>query len=152
MTAPVMTQEAGGDAAAAAPAAAAAAAADAPPGWSGTVQFPLPSEHGLDPAALPRPDDPRVRLRLVPARALAALRWRGAQPDAARVAAAEAAVRRALAVAGVSPVDPRRRHLWQYDPPFSPPYMRENEVLVEVDPSTLPAGARAAWEAAGGAG
>lgn len=45
----------------------------------------------------------------------------------------DAVLRFVLAQAGVQVKQGARLSLWQYDPPFSPSYMRTNEVLLEVE-------------------
>ncbi|WP_237216460.1 SOUL family heme-binding protein [Falsiroseomonas oryziterrae] len=86
------------------------------------------------PAALrdpPAPLDPRVRIAEVPAETVAVLRFSGV-PDPDRVAEARARLMAALggtpwAAAG-EPVG------WFYDPPWTIPALRRNEVAVAVAP------------------
>lgn len=91
------------------------------------VTFTMPSSYRLD--TLPVPNDDRVLLEEVPAREVAALRFGGRATDEA--------VRRAMAEA-VAWVEGSGRTmvgaptLAQYDPPFAAPWMRRNEILVEL--------------------
>ena len=95
------------------------------------VSFIMPSEYTMD--TLPTPTNPRVQLREVPSRRLAALRWRGPSVKEDVMMAYAAELRAALEREGLkikakedAPI------LFQYHPPFAPPWMRINEVLFEV--------------------
>lgn len=81
-------------------------------------------------ATLPKPRDPRIRLVERPQRMLAARRYSGRWTDA-NDAAEEAALLAALAADGVPTAG--QPMLARYNPPFTPWFMRRNEVLVEVD-------------------
>ena len=91
------------------------------------VQFTMPREWSL--ATLPRPDDPTVVLREVPAMRQAVIGFTGL--------AGEQAVREAtdslmawIAVRGLVPVGAPQ--LARYDPPWTLPFLRRNEVMVTV--------------------
>lgn len=92
-----------------------------------TVQFMMPSAYGLD--TLPRPNDPDVKFRQVPARRMAVLTYSGvanAKNFAERTGELNAWIKaRGLTPRG-EPV------LAQYDPPWTPWFMRRNEVQIEV--------------------
>jgi hypothetical protein len=109
MTAPVSQQAAGGR-------------------WA--VSFVMPSRYTLE--TLPDPTDKRVRLRLVPSRRMASVRYsgtwsrKGYERNLARLRAWLQA--NGLTVAG-EPVWAR------YNPPFTPWFMRRNEVLLPIDPA-----------------
>lgn len=94
-----------------------------------TVRFIMPSAYSLE--ALPEPNDPRVKLRALPPARFAVLRFSGlAQPDdvAARTAELAAMVQaKGLRVLGPS-------SLAQYNPPWTPWFMRRNEVMFPVAP------------------
>ena len=79
---------------------------------------------------LPEPLDPRIRIREKPARYVAALRFSGFA-NARRYAKHREQLRTALDLDRM----PRRGEfvLARYDAPFTPPFMRRNEVLVDVD-------------------
>lgn len=92
-------------------------------GGDWTVEFMLPS--GLDPAALPRPDDARIRIRQAPAERLIVLGFGGVPTDAA-IARAEADLRAIADGAGLTVTgDPVYRF---YDSPMTLPWTRRNEV------------------------
>ncbi len=98
-------------------------------GAAWTVSFTMPSSWSL--GTLPVPDDARVRLRVVPARRVAATRFSGTwgpEKFDALAARVEADARAAgLSPAGVTPLYAR------YDPPWTPWFLRRNEVLVPLD-------------------
>lgn len=91
------------------------------------VAFVMPAAYTLE--TLPQPNDPRIELRVVPARLVAAWRYSGRWTEARfrdneqRLRAEMA--RRGLTAAG-APIIAR------YDPPFVPWPFRRNEVLVPV--------------------
>jgi hypothetical protein len=93
------------------------------------------------PAALrdpPAPDDPRVTIVELPAETLAVLRFTGT-PTPAAVAEARARLLAALpATAWVAMGAPVA---WFYDPPWTIPALRRNEVAVPVAPRAHTAGA-----------
>lgn len=94
-----------------------------------TIRFFMPAKWTLD--TLPAPDDDRVRLVAVPAETLAVLRFSGI-PTAASVQGGSARLARTLDgsawVATAQPV------AWFYDPPWTLPFLRRNEVAVPVRP------------------
>ena len=96
-----------------------------PEGW--TVAFVMPSEHRM--ATLPKPNDPRVTLREVPARRVAAVTFSGTW-GAEKFDAIARELLGKLAAAGFAaagpPVDAR------YDPPWTPWFLRKNEILVPL--------------------
>ena len=124
MTAPVEVDAGGREIAMTAPVAIAAAQ----PGQY-VMRFFLPARYDL--ASAPVPTDPRVRILEVPAETVAVLRFSGsAAPE--RVAEREADLRRVLEASdwrGVGePVG------LFYDPPWTLPWWRRNEVAVAVAP------------------
>ena len=131
MTSPVTLEPAG------APASAKIAmtspvAAEMAAGGAYKVSFVMPSKYTRE--TLPTPLNEAVKIVEKPARTLAALTWRGAIPKNSGVVDERVRqLRGLLAEAGVEPVAGAPPHLWQYHPPFAPPYMRVNEVLLEVD-------------------
>jgi len=111
MTSPVVQQPAGGES------------------WS--IQFIMPSKYTM--ATLPQPNDPRVRLVEIPARTFAVVRFSGlGKADA--VAQHEKALDAALA--GTSWRAVGEPVTWYYDPPWTVPFMRRNEVARPVEPVT----------------
>ena len=121
MTAPVQSARAGERIGMTAP----VQTAGSPAAW--TVGFVMPSRYRMD--TLPRPNDPTIRLREVPARQVAALRFSG-RWNPVRFAERQQVLMRDLEAAGLAPVG----EPWsaQYNPPWIPGFLRRNEVLVEV--------------------
>ena len=124
MTAPV-AQQRGEKIAMTAPV---AAQRDAKGDW--VIRFFMPVEHTLE--TLPTPNDERVSLVEVPAETVAVLRFSGvASPQA--VATRTEELLADLRAAGIEPDgDPVT---WFYDPPWTLPFRRRNEVAVNVDGS-----------------
>ena len=94
-------------------------------GW--TTSFVMPERYTMD--NLPRPLDPSIRIREVPAQRVAAIRFSG-RASPVRFAEQRELLMRDVAKAGlVADGDP-----WtaQYNPPWTPGFMRRNEVLVAV--------------------
>ena len=91
------------------------------------IQFFMPSEYTM--ATLPVPNDPSVVLTVVPAETYAVLRFSGLA-SARTVAAKQAELEAGLAgSAWVTQADPV---VWFYDPPWTLPPARRNEVAVRV--------------------
>ena len=110
MTAPVVTQSGEGSAT--------------------LMQFVLPSR--LNASKAPQPTDPAVRVRDVAAQAIAARRYSG-RPSESNYRENEAKLLASLKGAGLTPTDVPRFAV--YNPPFTPWFMRRNEVLVPVEPA-----------------
>jgi len=123
MTAPVSRASAGGQKIAMT--APVAQATDDGHGW--VVRFFMPSKWTM--ATLPKPDDDRVQLVEVPAETMAVLRFSGlAKPDV--VAQHTAELTEFLQNNGKRTVgDPV---VWFYDPPWTLPCRRRNEVAVPI--------------------
>lgn len=95
----------------------------------GTMAFVMPGKYKSI-ADLPKPKDPRVALVERPARMVAALRFGWyATPD--RFAAKTAELQAMLASDGVRAIG--KPMLAAYDPPFSVPFLKRNDVLIEVE-------------------
>lgn len=92
------------------------------------VQFMMPAEFTLD--TLPEPKDPRVYLRLLPARTVAVIRYSGTWSKSnydEHLATLKAGLAREGLVAKGEP-------LWaRYNPPFMPWFLRTNEIHLEVE-------------------
>jgi hypothetical protein len=103
-------------------------ARDAPTGaarWR--IHFVMPADRTM--ATLPRPTDPSVTLREMPAARWAAIRFAGAAgPEAVREATGQLLAW--IASRGLVPLGAPQ--LARYDPPLTPPILRRNEVLVRV--------------------
>jgi len=131
MTAPV-AQSGGASIAMTAPVAQAGVGADA---W--TIRFFMPAKYTLE--TLPRPKDPLVHLVPVPAETMAVLRFSGST-DPATIAARQADLRDALRSTAYRPAG--GAVAWFYDPPWTLPPFRRNEVAVPVSETADPAAAR----------
>ena len=91
------------------------------------VSFMMPASYSLQ--TLPQPADPRVALRQVPARRVAAVRYSGRWSEKSylshRTELESWVAQRGLRPAGEA--------VWaRYNPPFAPWFVRRNEILVEV--------------------
>jgi hypothetical protein len=91
------------------------------------MRFFLPAEYTLETA--PEPIDPAVRIRQVPERTLAVLRFSGSR-SAERVADRQEQLRRL--VAGSRWRAEREPISMFYDPPWTIPFLRRNEVALPV--------------------
>lgn len=91
-----------------------------------TMRFSLPAKVAGNP---PTPMDPRVRIVTVPASTVAALRYSGNPTEAARGAHQQDLFRR-LASTGWQPTG--TAYALNYDPPFAVPFLKRNEIVVEV--------------------
>ena len=96
-------------------------------GWS--VAFVVPAQYSWETA--PQPTDPRVTLRLLPARTVAAVRFSGTW-DEERFATREKELRALLADRGLTTIG--EAVYARYNPPFIPWFMRRNEVMIPVEP------------------
>lgn len=96
-----------------------------------TVAFVVPSKYTLD--TVPRPRDPQVGIRAVPARLVAAWRYSG-RWTADNYREHEADLRRAMASRGLAATG--EPILARYDPPFMPSFLRRNEVLIPAARAT----------------
>jgi hypothetical protein len=92
-----------------------------------TIRFYLPA--GMTEATAPKPIDPSVRIVAVPPASMAVLRFSGS-PTAGAVAGEGAEL---LGTLGGSPWMAEGNPVtWFYDPPWTVPPLRRNEVAVEV--------------------
>jgi hypothetical protein len=98
-----------------------------------TMAFYLPADY--DPADAPIPTNSAVRLAVEPPRKLAVMSFSWYATEG-RVQRHREALLDALASRGIEPRT--RPTLLQYDDPFTPPFMRQNEVAVEVEDETEP--------------
>jgi hypothetical protein len=93
------------------------------------VSFMMPAEYTM--ASLPKPDDPLVVLREVPARRVAAVRYSGFWSESGYLknkAALQNWMGQQSLVAAAEPIWAR------YNAPFVPWFLRRNEVLIPVMP------------------
>jgi effector-binding domain-containing protein len=91
------------------------------------MEFVLPAEY--TPETAPRPTDPRVELVIRPSRTIAALAFSGSAGDR-KAKEIESKLLETLAEEGIEAID--EPTLLQYNDPYTPPFMRRNEVAVEV--------------------
>lgn len=91
------------------------------------ISFAMPARFTMD--TLPRPNDPRIRLREEPGRLMAARRYSGGWSET-RYRTQEARLLNAVRAAGLIPIG--QPVYARYNSPFSLPFMRRNEVMVEV--------------------
>ena len=92
------------------------------------MHFVMPSAYTLE--TLPRPRDDRVRLREIPAQRMAVVRFSGfAGEDKVRERTNE--LLDWLRTEGLKPAGPPQ--LARYDPPWTLPFLRRNEVMVPLD-------------------
>lgn len=98
----------------------------APEGWRVTLM--LPGKYTLETA--PKPTDPRVRVREVPGRLMAVLRYSGRWTEK-NFSGKMSELRKAVESQSVETVGEMQTAL--YNPPITPPFMRRNEVMVEVN-------------------
>ena len=96
-------------------------------GWS--VAFVVPAQYSWETA--PQPTDPRVKLRLLPARTVAAVRFSGTW-DEERFTTKEKELRALLADRGLKTIG--EAMYARYNPPFTPWFLRRNEVMIAVEP------------------
>lgn len=98
------------------------------PGGEWVIRFFMPSEHTLD--SLPTPNDDRVELVTVPAETVAVLRFSGvASTDAIAARTGEL-----LSSLHDAEIEPKSEPVtWFYDPPWTVPFRRRNEVAVILD-------------------
>lgn len=95
-------------------------------GW--VVSFIMPEGMSLDALPVPTGD---VRLVVEPARRMAAIRFSGAWTDA-RFAAARDRLLDWIGAQGLKPEGPAQ--YGYYDDPFTPAFLRRNEILVPIAP------------------
>jgi hypothetical protein len=95
------------------------------------VSFTMPASYNLE--TLPLPDDPQIALRLVPGRRMAAVRYTGTWSEKNYLQnklELEAWIRKLGLTAVSNPVWAR------YNPPFTPWFLRRNEILIPIDSGT----------------
>lgn len=95
-------------------------------------QFVMERKYTRD--TLPVPDDERVTIREIPARTMAVHRYSG-RWTASNFEKHTAILLRALERDGIEVMSTPQSAA--YNAPFTPPFLRRNEILVEIDPNTL---------------
>lgn len=121
MTAPVTQRSSGQKIAMTAP------VAQQTGGGPSTIRFFMPSKWTME--TLPTPNDERVQLVEVPGETVAVLRFSGDRSPA-EVARRVGQLREALSGSGYQPAGEPMS--WFYDPPFTLPFRRRNEVVLPV--------------------
>jgi hypothetical protein len=106
------------------------------------VRFIMPARYGLE--QLPAPAGSEVRLSEVPARRVAAIRFSGRASDEL-IDSQEEALRAWLAARGLTAAAPAIYAF--YNDPFTPGFLRRNEVLIDL--AEAPAGVGASSPGAG---
>ena len=91
------------------------------------MHFVMPSQYTL--ATLPRPLDPQVSLREVPAKTYAALTYSGSNTEGSTQERAKQ-LRDWLQARGIKAFG--KPQLARYNPPWTLPFMRRNEILQEI--------------------
>lgn len=94
-----------------------------------TVQFTMPSEYTLD--TLPVPNDQRVQIKQLPPARIAVLKFSGLAREPG-VAQKAKELETLVAARGLTAVG--APSLARYDPPWTPWFMRRNEMMVPVAP------------------
>jgi effector-binding domain-containing protein len=98
------------------------------------ITFVMPSQYTME--TLPRPNNEDVKIIEIPARRCAALRFSGNMDDD-RAEKKKAELVALLDRDGIAHTGPPM--LAQYNPPWTPPFMRRNEVLIALTPESRPA-------------
>lgn len=101
--------------------------------WS--LAFVVPAAYA--PGSIPIPADPNVTITEVPGGLYAALRFSGRWSES-RFMERESALRAHLSETAFVVCGPTRYA--RYDPPFKPPFLRRNEILIPVSEGTCPDG------------
>ena len=96
---------------------------------SGTMSFVMPEEYSR--ATIPEPLDPAVIIREVPARTLAVIRFSG-QADEQKVQKMTALLDSTLRKEGIAVTG--TPFLMRYNSPWTPGFLRRNEIGVEILP------------------
>ena len=92
------------------------------------LHFVMPSKYTLQ--TLPKPTDPRVTLRAIPAQKVAALRFSKFSTEA-NIAEQTALLRNWMAQQALKAAG--EPQFARYDPPFVPPMLRRSEILIAVE-------------------
>lgn len=92
-----------------------------------TVRFIMPAKYSVE--NLPRPRDPRVTIVNAPAQRYAVLRFSGSRAPAAVERRKDQLL---VVVAGARLQATGPVEAWFYDPPWTPPFLRRNEVAAPI--------------------
>ena len=102
----------------------------------GDYEYAFVMEKKYTPASLPLPDDSRIEIRTVPERILAVRRYSGRWTEK-NYRKHETRLLQALAADGVATRG--EPMLARYNGPFTPWFLRRNEVMIEIEDKTLDA-------------
>ena len=91
------------------------------------IAFMLPSKFSMINA--PAPVDVRVSLKQIPGRLMAVIRYSGRWTDSNRTRY-ESRLRESVIAAGIEILS--NAESASYNPPFTPPFLRRNEIMIEV--------------------
>lgn len=92
------------------------------------VQFIMPKEYTLE--TLPKPNNAAVKIKSIPTRTMAVIRFSGGTRDDHKIAEKTAELKAYLVVNKLTPKG--QPVLAFYDPPWTLPFLRRNEVMLEV--------------------
>lgn len=93
-----------------------------------TMAFTMPSKWTL--ATLPKPENPNITLREEPAKKVAVVQFSG-RANPKLLTEKEANLRDWMAANDIAPIGPAEYAF--YDPPWTPAFMRRNEVVIPVE-------------------
>jgi hypothetical protein len=94
------------------------------------IRFYMPAKWTME--SLPQPNNPAVQLVTFPAETLAVRRFSGGRSPGA-IASQTAALMRTVRETGFEPIGTPAA--WFYDPPWTVPMLRRNEIAVPVNPN-----------------
>lgn len=92
------------------------------------ISFVMPVNSTLE--TLPKPNNPAVKLRQIPSRKVAVLKYTWITPES-RVESKKKQLQELLKKDGVITLGTPEAAF--YNPPFSPPFMRRNEILIPIE-------------------
>lgn len=95
------------------------------------VQFIMPADYTLE--TLPKPVNPEVKLKHVAGKKMAVIRFSGSTGDDAKMAAKRAELEAYVAANHLKSVGEPLMAF--YDPPWTLPFLRRNEIMLEIQPS-----------------
>jgi len=95
------------------------------------IRFFMPADKTME--SLPEPDDDAIKLVTVPAETVAVRRFTGSRGRRA-IASQTAELMRALRDNGFEPAG--SAVAWFYDPPWTVPMLRRNEIVIPVMPNS----------------
>jgi hypothetical protein len=96
------------------------------------MAFTMPAAYSMQ--DLPRPEDQSISLQEIPARTLAVIRFSGWATES-QIEKNREELLATLAKHGIQHRGPLS--LNQYNPPWTLPFLRRNEIMVEVDPASI---------------